>query len=263
MHNTANGNDGVRNADSLGYRGKIGVLVPATNTIAQPEYEAMKPHGVTNHVARMEPSARGANIGDMDAYRKSLERGPEHIKAAMNGVLPCEPDIILLGHSIDTFRGGLRGAAELEAELVEHGRGTPVSLPSHAFVAALDALKIGKRIAALTPYFPPGDEQVVEFFTDAGYDVRAVIGLKCPGPLAIAATPREEVIEALRQLAAEDVDAIIQPGTNLATAALSAEAAHWLGKPVISCNTASYWHALRAIGVRDRREGFGTLFSHC
>lgn len=250
-----------RNADGLGYRGKIGVLVPATNTIAQPEYEAMKPHGVTNHVARMEPSARGSASGDMVAYRKSLERGSEHIKAAISGLLPCAPDLILLGHSIDTFRGGLKGAAALEADLVSHAQGLPVALPSHAFLAGLKALGVGKKIAALTPYFPPGDEQVVEFFTDAGYEISRVIGLKCPTPLAIAATAEADVIEALKALAAEDVEAIIQPGTNLATATLAAEASRWLGKPVISCNTVTYWHALRQLGIPDRRPDFGPLFS--
>jgi maleate isomerase len=32
-----------------------------------------------------------------------------------------------------------------------------------------------------------------------------------------------------------------------------------LGKPVIAINTATYWHALRACGITDRRAGFGSL----
>ena len=35
-----------------------------------------------------------------------------------------------------------------------------------------------------------------------------------------------------------------------------------LGKPVIAINTATYWHALRAVGLTDRLDGFGTLLSH-
>ena len=37
-------------ADTLGWRLKLGVLVPSTNTAVQPEYDAMRPPGVTNHV---------------------------------------------------------------------------------------------------------------------------------------------------------------------------------------------------------------------
>jgi maleate isomerase len=39
--------------DVLGWRCKFGVVTPSTNTVVQPEYDDMRPAGVTNHVARM------------------------------------------------------------------------------------------------------------------------------------------------------------------------------------------------------------------
>ena len=36
--------------DTLGWRKKFGVIIPSTNTAVQPEYDAMRPLGVTNHV---------------------------------------------------------------------------------------------------------------------------------------------------------------------------------------------------------------------
>ena len=39
----------------------------------------------------------------------------------------------------------------------------------------------------------------------------------------------------------------------------------WLtsqGKPVVAINTATYWHALRAVGITDRKAGFGSLMEH-
>ena len=39
--------------DSLGQRGKFGVLAPSTNTSVQPEYEAMRPWGITHHHSRL------------------------------------------------------------------------------------------------------------------------------------------------------------------------------------------------------------------
>lgn len=247
--------------DALGFRAKIGVLVPATNTIAQPEYEALRPHGVTNHVARMAPSARAAMHADrMDDYRKSLDRSLDHVLAAIDLVAPCKPDGILLGHSIDTFRGGLRGAETMRETLQAHAGGTPVILPAESFVRALQALGVGRRLAALTPYWPPGDEQVRDFFNDAGYQVTEVIGLKCVGPLAIASTPMSHVVDALRELARGRPDVIVQPGTNLATAQLAAEAGRWLGVPVLSCNSVTYWDALRQLGIPDRRADAGALW---
>jgi maleate cis-trans isomerase len=37
----------------LGYRLKLGVVVPSTNTIVHPETDAMRPHGVTNHIVSL------------------------------------------------------------------------------------------------------------------------------------------------------------------------------------------------------------------
>jgi hypothetical protein len=52
--------------DSLGFRKRIGIVVPSTNTTVQPECENLRPHGVTNHVARStikEPTAEyGARL---------------------------------------------------------------------------------------------------------------------------------------------------------------------------------------------------------
>jgi maleate isomerase len=52
--------------DSLASRAKIAVIVPATNTVVQPEMEAMRPPGVTNHVSRMLLPPRPYD--DMQAY---------------------------------------------------------------------------------------------------------------------------------------------------------------------------------------------------
>ena len=39
--------------DSLAPRGKFAVLAPSTNTSVQPEFDAMRPWGVTNHHSRL------------------------------------------------------------------------------------------------------------------------------------------------------------------------------------------------------------------
>src|SRR5262245_55441093 len=39
--------------DALGPRLKFGVIAPASNTILQPEYDAMRPPGITNQMARV------------------------------------------------------------------------------------------------------------------------------------------------------------------------------------------------------------------
>ena len=63
----------------------------------------------------------------------------------------------------------------------------------------------------------------------------------------------------LKNIDGDDVDGIVQFGANIAMAAVAGEAERWLEKPVIAVNTALYWHALRANGLTDVVEGFGSL----
>ena len=79
--------------------------------------------------------------------------------------------------------------------------------------------------------------------------------------MLIAHISEDEMRNAILQLDGPDVDAIIQVGTNLAMANLATIAERWLKKPVIAINTATYWHALRANGINDKIEGFGTLLT--
>jgi maleate isomerase len=65
--------------------------------------------------------------------------------------------------------------------------------------------------------------------------------------------------DAIRAIDGDDVEAILQVGTNLSMIRLAAAAELFLGKPVIAINTATYWHALRAAGITDQAEGFGSL----
>lgn len=39
--------------DHLGYRKKLGTLGPSTNTIVQPDFDDLRPAGVTNHYMRI------------------------------------------------------------------------------------------------------------------------------------------------------------------------------------------------------------------
>ena len=62
------------------------------------------------------------------------------------------------------------------------------------------------------------------------------------------------------QLDSDDIDALVQGGTNLSAIRLAAAAERSLGKPVIAINTATYWYGLRVNGIHDRIAGFGRLF---
>jgi len=242
--------------NTLSPRGKIGVLVPARNTTVEPELNDMRPPGVTNHAARMEFKHRPAGYDPATAKIGSLDFD---IAGAINRIMQVAPDIILLGHSHDSFAGGLAGAERFQTDLSEQA-GVPVVVPSLAFTAAL-AVLAATDIAILSPYLSADDALVRDFFEDAGCRVHMVVALQYDTAYAIAATEPAVIRETFGKLSGERIDAVLQVGTNLPAARIAAEAEAELGKPVLSVNTVGYWHTLRRLGIRDRLSGFGCLFS--
>jgi maleate isomerase len=241
--------------DSLGWRKKFAVLIPSTNTSVQPEFDGMRPVGVTNHVSRI----RIPNIplnSDED-FNRLIELIAGAQMEAVDSAMSCEPDYLVLGISAETFWGGYAMSKRLKADLQKH-TGLDVSMGAEACESAL-ALYGAKRLGVITPYWPVGDRNVIRFFNEAGFEVVNLVGLKCVSPVAIAHVSQRELRDAMLKVNGPEVDAIIQVGTNLAMAALAPEAERWLGKPVIAINTAIYWHALRAAGIGDKVPGWGPL----
>jgi len=244
--------------DSLGWRAKFAVIAPSTNTSVQPEYDDMRPRGVTNHFSRVwipdDP------VESDDDFNRLMENIRREMDSAVERVLTCHPDYLVMGMSSETFWGGLKTSIELRQRM-ESLSGLRVAMGSDACQAALRCYGDIRRIAVITPYWPVGDGNVTRFFTDCGFDVVRLKGLKCRSPVLIAHVTENELAEAIREVDGDDVEAIVQVGTNLAMARLAAGAEQVLGKPVLAINTATYWYALRANGIDDVIDGFGRLMS--
>ena len=128
-----------------------------------------------------------------------------------------------------------------------------------AIAQALKQFKV-KNISVVSPYQPIGDEQVMKFFTETGFNVKHNIGLRCDTANSIAHTPQKDVLNLIvNEMDGDDVDAIVQVGTNMSNSDLFPTIEKMLGKPVIPINVATIWHALRAIGVNDKFVGKGWL----
>jgi len=241
--------------DSLGWRQKFAVLIPSTNTSVQPEFDAMRPAGVTNHISRIRiPNIALNNDEDFNRLIELIALAQDE---AVDAVMSCEPDRLVLGISAETFWDGLAASRKLKAQLHER-TGLPVSMGSEACEAAFKALGL-RKIAVITPYHPVGDRNVQRFFEEAGFEVRRIQGLCCESPVKIAHVSQTQLRDALHALDGDDIDGLVQVGTNLAMARLAGEAETWLRKPVVAINTAIYWNALREAGITDRVTGFGSL----
>jgi maleate isomerase len=242
--------------DALGWRRKFGVLGPSTNTVVQPDFDDLRPQGVTNHYSRI--VVQNAQAVSNESFHAGTMEISDNTLDAVHGVLTCSPDYLVMGMSAVTFYGGAEGARKWR-ENVEDASGLKLSTGSESLAAALKTLGNIKRVAFISPYFPVANDEVRKFLSDHGYETVRDTCLQCPTWTAIAEVQESTLIKELRKLDGDDVDALIQVGTNLSMMKLAASAEQWLQKPVLAINAATYWHALRANGIEDRIKGFGKL----
>ena len=161
------------------------MLAPSTNTSVQPEFDAMRPWGVTNHHSRLIiPDTR---VTDDRSFMAMMDSSAARCFPALESALTCDPDYVVLGMSSETFWDGLQGSNAAEARSCDKTAKRGVAMGSDACRAALRAYGRGiRRLGVITPYMPVGDRQVRRFFTECGYEVVNLLGLKCGSPTLIA-----------------------------------------------------------------------------
>lgn len=240
--------------DALGWRRKFGVIAPSTNTIVEPDFYSMTVPGVTAHFSRIH--IRNQNMADDKGMEELLVQIRDEIAAACERVLTCEPDYMVMGMSAETFWGGVEGNRAF-VQQIKGITGLDVATGAEACERALNLYGV-KKIGVVTPYQPVGDENVIKFFSEIGFEVVAIKGLKCPTAVSIAHVTEDELRDAILEVQPE-ADAVVQCGTNLSMVRLADEAERWLHKPVIAINAATWWMALRDNGITDKVYGAGGL----
>jgi maleate isomerase len=238
--------------DLYGYRRMYGVPTPSVNTCVQPEYDRMRPPGVTNHIARMH--VPDLKIRSDEDFARGIAALFDSIDNAIDQVMTCGPDHLVLGISALSVWGGSRqSAADLAKRMSKRAGGDiPVTLASEAIVEALRVLGVKRRIAIVEPYFPIIQPKMEAFFGECGYDIVRFNHMQGGQFTGYTRTTAEALIGELKAIDSPEVEALVQFGANLPMAAVADEAERWLGKPVIAVNIATYWHALRTGGIADK-----------
>jgi maleate isomerase len=146
--------------DVLGWRAKFGVIGPSTNTVVEPDYDAMRPAGVTNHYSRIfTPNAAPNN----DTFAASIAVIGDNVMDAVKSVLTCGPDYLLMAVSAVSFFGGASGADAL-VRRIEDCAGKGISIGSHSLAAALrryERHKPHRDTVALLAGHEPGRDRLL------------------------------------------------------------------------------------------------------
>jgi len=119
-----------------------------------------------------------------------------------------------------------------------------------AIYAALNKFE-ARKIGIITPFDKKGNENATQMFEDLGFDVVASVGFSCANALHIAHIPNWAKEKAIIELLANDVnqiDAVVQCGTNMSMIDVCEKLEQIIGIPVLGINAVTFWYALRENG---------------
>lgn len=125
--------------DILGHRLTMGVIAPSINTTVQPDFDNVRPFGVTNHYSRIavdDPSA----ISN-ETFQEGAQAISDNTLDAVKSILSCKSDFLAMGMSAVTFWGGKQGAESFRKG-IEDALGLRLSCGPESLIAAFDAYKV-------------------------------------------------------------------------------------------------------------------------
>ncbi|MFB6083557.1 MAG: aspartate/glutamate racemase family protein [Halorientalis sp.] len=219
---------------------RLGLVVPSSNTTAEPEFRAMAPDGTTVHAARM--PLEDVTVDGLDEMASGAERAAELLAHADIDALAyaCTTGSLLHGPGFD---------AELESRLSE-AAGAPAVATALSAKRALTAVD-AETIAVVTPYAAELNDREREYLTGAGFEVAALDGRGLVDNTEIGDLTPEDARRQVEAAVPDDtsVDAVFVSCTNYRTVPALSDLEDTLGVPVISSNAATMWDLADRLGL--------------
>jgi maleate isomerase len=226
-------------------QGRIGLIIPSSNTTMEVEFVRHLPEGVSVHSTRVH--LEWVTV-------KELSGMAEQVEEAARLLADAQVDIIIYGCTTGSLIKGKGYDLELERR-IEKATGIPALTTAHAVLEALKARGL-KRIAVATPYTAEVNEKEREFFIANGFEVVAIRGLGLLRNLEIGLQGPDVAYRLGEELMKDhpEAEGLFISCTNFRTFEVLRPLADELKKSVISSNQATLWRALQEMNISSAHE---------
>jgi maleate cis-trans isomerase len=239
----------------IGWRARLGFLVPPGNPTVEAEMTALAPEGVSLHFHRM--AVGGGVPGALDNQDARTRAMIESLDASVALLALVKPDIIVVAHTATSYYLGREREADLLARLARES-GVAVVTAFGCVVAALERLGV-RRVAMGAPYSAETTAQGRAHLEAHGFQVVRSENLQ--GVTNIYDETAERAYRLARSIDVPEAEAVFLSGTGMPTLPVLEALEHDLQKPALSSASAMMWHALRRAGVGQPIPGYGRLLT--
>jgi maleate cis-trans isomerase len=236
-------------APQFGPAGRIGLVVPANNSVIEPEFWSVLPPGAALYATRL--LAKG------DLTPEAVRRMEQEFERGVAEVVATGVDVVLLADMVTTFIME-PGWNESRTAQVTATTGIACASAWSAMRDALAALGV-RRFSLGTPYPAALHALAPPFFAAAGYRLSGHATLDIAAMRAVPEVRPERLASFVRALPRQDAQAVVLLATDLPSFAVLDSLEQELGIPVLSSNQALLWRALRLAGNPARIPGLGRL----
>ncbi|MBC7778896.1 MAG: aspartate/glutamate racemase family protein [Proteobacteria bacterium] len=232
----------------MAFTGRIGLLVPSSNTTVETEFFKVLPTGVTLHVARLFIAV---------VNTESIAKMVETLESQSKLLASADVDVIVLGATAPSFLKGLGYDKEM-SKRIEDATGKPATTTSTALLQALQVLGV-QKLSLGSAYSPKVNDICGGFIEANGFEVVAKEGLDVIDNLQIGRLDVETAYDLGRKVDRPEAQGVVLACTNWKSMDIIERLENDLGKPVLSTTQVSIWGALRKIGYEGSIPGYGRL----
>ena len=232
----------------MSFTGRIGLLVPSSNTTVETEFFKALPAGVTLHIARLFIET---------VTPESISKMVQTLETESKLLASADVDVIVLGATAPSVLKGLGYDKEM-SKRIEDATGKPATTTSTALLQALQALGI-KKLSLGSAYSPTVNEICAKFLEANGHQVVAKDGLNVIDNLQIGRLNVQTAYDLGKKVDRPDAQGIVLACTNWKSMDIIERLEKDLGKPVLSTTQVSIWGALKKIGYDGSIPGYGRL----
>ncbi len=218
---------------------RIGVLLPSSSSVQELDIGRVLPKDITLHVARM-------RLNNVDA--ESTLRVVQEIEHESQKLADVDVDVIIFPATAPSSRNGPGYDQEL-IKRIKAASGKPATTASTALLEALQALSV-KQIVIGAPWSASVNQTVAAFLEANGVKVLAQEALGLVRNLEIGLLDPQTALDIGRRVDRPDADAVMLACGNWSTFPIIDQLERDLGKPVLTTNQVSLWHALKIMGSK-------------